>query len=98
MFHYFLVITLSLFISLIIRKFINQKFVTKLKKCNKSRRRYRALGHPLPWAGGLPKAGENKYFSPYAYCFIFKNDALNPNFFEKKIIFYIVSLEKLLFR
>ena len=29
------------------------------------------------------KWDETKYFSPYAYCFIFKSDLLNPNFVEK---------------
>ena len=40
---------------------------------------------------------ENNYFLPYAYCYIFKSDLLNPNV-EKKFIFYTVFLGKLLFR
>ena len=43
----------------------------------------------LPWA--IPCLGPDKYFSPYAYCFIFKSDLLKPNFFEKNPILYCFS-------
>ena len=62
------------------------------------RGRHPALGHPLPWAIWFIFWEENKYFSSYAYCFIFKSDLLNPNFVEKKIIFYTFFLGNLLFR
>ena len=51
----------------------------------------------LPWAitalGHLVffKSEENKYFSPYAYCFIFKSDLLNPNFVQRNHILYWFS-------
>ena len=58
----------------------------------------------LPWA--TPYLGpsrfffkweENKYFLPYAYCFIFKSDVLNPNFVEKKSYFILFFLESYFF-
>ena len=40
-----------------------------------------ALGHPLPWAiTFLFKWEKNEYFSPYAYCFIFKSALLSKFF------------------
>ena len=48
-----------------------------------------ALGHLIFFF--FFKSEENKYFSPYAYCFIYKSDLLNPNFVEKKIILYCFS-------
>ena len=62
------------------------------------RGRYPALGHPLPWAiSFFFKWEENKYFSPYAYCFIFKSDLLNLNFVEKNPYFILFFLESYFF-
>ena len=33
------------------------------------------------------KLEENKYFSPYAYCFIFKSDLLNPKLKKMHILY-----------
>ena len=54
---------------------------------------------PTPALGHLVffKWEENKYFSPYAYCFILKNDLLNPNFVEKKSYFILFFLESYYF-
>ena len=53
----------------------------------------------LPWA--MPffffKFEENKYFSSYAYCFIFKSDRLNPNFVEKNSYLILFFLESYFF-
>ena len=38
-----------------------------------------------------------KYFSPYAYCFIFKSDLLNVNFVEKNSYFILFFLESYFF-
>ena len=56
------------------------------------RERYPALGHLVffKWEG-------NKYFSLYAYCFIFKSKLLNPNFVEKKSYFILFFLESYFF-
>ena len=40
---------------------------------------------------------ENKYFSSYAYCFIFKSDLLNQIFFEKNSYFILFFLESYFF-
>ena len=54
-----------------------------------------ALGQPLLWAiSFFFKWEENKYFSSYAYCFIFKSDLLNSNFVEKNsyfLLFFLIS-------
>ena len=63
-----------------------------------SRERYPALDHPLPWGNSFFfKWDENKYFSSYAYCFIFKSDLLNPNFVEKNSYFILYFLETYFF-
>ena len=52
----------------------------------------------LPWAiSFFLKWKENKYLSPYAYCFIFKSDLLNPNFVEKNSYFILFFLESYFF-
>ena len=40
---------------------------------------------------------ENKYFSPYAYCFIFKSDIINQSFVEKNSYFILFFLESYFF-
>ena len=55
---------------------------------------YLTLGHPLPEAiSFFFKWEENKYLSPYVYCFIFKSDLLNSNFVEKYSYFIRFFLE-----
>ena len=55
-------------------------------------RSYPALDHLLPWAiSFFFKWEENKYFSPYAYSFVFKSNLLNPNFVLKNHILYCFS-------
>ena len=58
----------------------------------------------LPWA--TPCLGpssfffkweENKYFSPYAYCFILKSDLWNPNFVQINSYFILFFLESYFF-
>ena len=52
----------------------------------------------LPWAiSFFFKWEEHKYFSPYAYCFIFKSDLLNSNFVEKKSYFILLFLKSYFF-
>ena len=46
------------------------------------------MGHLLPWSISFLLNKKKKIFSPYAYCFIYKNNRLNSNFVEKKIISY----------
>ena len=49
----------------------------------------------MPWViGFFFKWEENEYFSPYAYCFIYKSDLLNPNFVGKKKIYtdFLINL------
>ena len=59
-----------------------------------NRGRYPALGYPLPWAiGFFFKWGDNKYFSLYAYCFIFKSHLLNSNFVKKNSYFILFFLK-----
>ena len=59
---------------------------------SKCRRKYPALGHLVFF-----KWQENKYFSPYAYCFIFKSDLLNPDFVKKKSYFILFFLQSYFF-
>ena len=54
-------------------------------------------GSTLPWATSclgpacfVFKCEENKYFPPYAYCFLYKSDLLNPNFVGKKYIWVVL--------
>ena len=61
---------------------------------------FREVGEgTLPWPTSslapsrFFKWEENKYFSPHAYCFIYKSDLLNPNFFEKKNYFILFFLQ-----
>ena len=66
-----------------------------------TRKIFRCVGEgTLPWATpclgpsrSFFKWEENKYFSPYAYCFIFKSDLLNSNFVEKNSYFILFFLE-----
>ena len=74
--------------------FKSQKYIN-VKTC---RGRYPVLGHPLPWAiSFFITWEENKYFSPYAYCFIFKSDLLNSNFVENNSYFILFFLERYFF-
>ena len=74
------------------------EFAYLFRKFYWSRGRYPALGHPVPWAiSFFCKEEENEYFSPYAYCFIFKSDLLNPNFVEKYLYFILFFLENSFF-
>ena len=78
------------------------KFLSRISqfKLNKKYRlwgsdmgRYPALGHLVfffKWEG-------NKYFSSYAYCFIFKSDLLIPNVVEKNSYFILFFLESYFF-
>ena len=69
-----------------------------LIKFSTCRGRYPALGHSLLWAiFFFFKWEKNKYFSPYAYCFIFKSDLLNPKFVEKISYFILFFLESYFF-
>ena len=59
----------------------------------KYRKRYPGLGHLLPWAiSFFFKWEENKYFSPYAYCFIVEIELLNPKFVDKNSYFILFFL------
>ena len=81
-----------------------------MKQHFKNRRKYSALHHPLPWATRCLGPSiffsneKKKYFSPYAYYFIFKSNLLNLNFVEKNsyfILFFwkvIFSMRKVHFR
>ena len=73
-------------------------FLFRFKRDVLDRGGYPALDHILPWAVSFFfKGEENKYFLPYAYCFIFKSDLLNPNFFEKNSYFILFFLESYFF-
>ena len=58
----------------ILKAFFLTTFPSNQKKCPKIYAVTLVL--PLKWE-------ENKYFLPYAYCFIFKSNLLNPNLIEK---------------
>ena len=59
-----------------------------------------ALAWATPWLGPSRfffKWEENKYFSPYAYWFIFKSDLLNPNCVEKNSYVILLFLKSYFF-
>ena len=67
--------------------------------------KYNYVQEKVPCLGPPPVLGhlvfflweESKYFSPYAYCFIFKSELLNPNFVEKNLYSILFFLESYFF-
>ena len=60
------------------------KSASSLCRASVRKGRYTALGHFIFF-----KSEENKYFSPYVYCIIYKSDLLNSNFVDKKNFFIL---------